>query len=118
MYEMYGWWYREQGFEVLAFPANDFGQEEPGTNEEIKGFCNTKCSVSFLLFSKISVTGNSQPPLYQCLTEQSPFPGRVTWNFQKYLVARSGQVIGKCVPEMNPLSKTIIADAEKALAKG
>ena len=109
--------YREQGFEVLAFPANDFGQQEPGTNEEIKGFCYTKYSVSFPLFSKISVTGNTQHPLYQYLTEQSPFPGRVTWNFQKYLVDRSGRVIGKYDPGMNPLSKTIIADVEKALAK-
>lgn len=113
MYEQY----RDQGFEVLAFPANDFGQQEPGTNEEIKGFCYTKYSVSFPLFSKISVTGKTQHPLYQYLTEQSPFPGRVTWNFQKYLVDRSGRVIGKYDPGMNPLSKTIIADVEKALAK-
>jgi len=113
MYERY----RDRGFEVLAFPANDFGRQEPGTNEEIKGFCYTKYSVSFPLFSKISVTGNTQHPLYQYLTEKSSFPGRVTWNFQKYLVDRSGQVIGKYDPGMNPLSKTIIADVEKALAK-
>lgn len=113
MYERY----RDRGFEVLAFPANDFGQQEPGTNEEIKGFCYTKYSVSFPLFSKISVTGNGQHPLYHYLTEQSPFPGRVRWNFQKYLVDRSGQVIGKYDPGMNPLSQTIIADVEKALAK-
>ena len=114
MYERY----RDQVFEVLAFPANDFGQQEPGTNEEIKGFCYTKYSVSFPLFSKISVTGSSQHPLYQYLTEQSSFPGRVTWNFQKYLVDRSGHVIGKYDPGMNPLSKTIITDVETALAKG
>lgn len=113
MYERY----RERGFEVLAFPANDFGQQEPGMNEEIKGFCYTKYSVSFPLFSKISVTGNTQHPLYQYLTEQSPFPGQVTWNFQKYLVDRSGHVVGKYDPGMNPLSKTIIADVETALAK-
>lgn len=113
MYERY----RDRGFEVLAFPANDFGQQEPGTNEEIKGFCYTKYSISFPLFSKISVTGTSQHPLYQYLTKQSPFPGRVTWNFQKYLVDRSGQVIGKYDPGMNPLSQPIIADLEKALAK-
>ncbi|MGE0642644.1 MAG: glutathione peroxidase [Nitrospira sp.] len=113
MYERY----QERGFEVLAFPANDFGKQEPGTNEEIKGFCYTKYSVSFPLFSKISVTGNGQHPLYRYLTEQSPFPGRVTWNFQKYLVDRSGQVIAKYDPGMNPLSRPIIADVEKALAK-
>ncbi|NGZ04427.1 MAG: glutathione peroxidase [Nitrospira sp. WS238] len=113
MYERY----QDRGFEVLAFPANDFGKQEPGTNEEIKGFCYTKYSVSFPLFSKISVTGNGQHPLYRYLTEQSPFPGRVTWNFQKYLVDRSGQVIAKYDPGMNPLSRPIIADVEKALAK-
>lgn len=112
MYEQY----RERGFEILAFPANDFGQQEPGTNQEIKGFCYTKYSISFPLFSKISVVGKEKHPLYRYLTEQSPFPGRVTWNFQKYLVDRSGNVIGKYDPGMNPLSSTILADVEKALA--
>jgi glutathione peroxidase len=109
--------YRDRGFEVLAFPANDFGQQEPGTNEEIKGFCYTKYSVSFPLFSKITVVGKAQHPLYRYLTEQSDFPGRVTWNFQKYLVDRSGRVIGKYDPGMNPLSPAIVADLEKALGK-
>jgi glutathione peroxidase len=109
--------YRDRGFEVLAFPANDFGQQEPGTNEEIKGFCYTKYSISFPLFSKISVTGKSQHPLYQYLTERSTFPGSVTWNFQKYLVDRSGKIIGKYDPGMNPMSPTILADLEKALAR-
>lgn len=113
MYERY----QELGFEILAFPANDFGQQEPGTNQEIKGFCYTKYSISFPLFSKISVVGKEKHPLYQYLTEQSPFPGRVTWNFQKYLVDRSGNVIGKYDPEMNPLSPAILSAVEKALAK-
>ena len=112
MYERY----QERGFEILAFPANDFGQQEPGTNQEIKGFCYTKYSISFPLFSKISVVGKDKHPLYRYLTEQSAFPGRVTWNFQKYLVDRSGNVIGKYDPGMDPLSPTILADVEKALA--
>ena len=112
MYERY----QERGFEILAFPANDFGQQEPGTNQEIKGFCYTRYSITFPLFSKISVVGKDKHPLYQYLTEQSPFPGRVTWNFQKYLVDRSGNVIGKYDPGMNPLSPTIVSDLEKALA--
>ena len=111
MYERY----RERGFEVLAFPANDFGQQEPGSNQEIKGFCYTKYSISFPLFSKISVVGKEKHPLYRYLTEQSPFPGRVTWNFQRYLVDRSGNVIGKYDPGMNPLSPTILTDVENAL---
>lgn len=113
MYERY----QERGFEILAFPANDFGQQEPGTNQEIKGFCYTRYSISFPLFSKISVVGKEKHPLYQYLTERSPFPGRVTWNFQKYLVDRSGNVIGQYDPGMTPLSPTILSDVEKALAK-
>ena len=112
MYERY----RERGFEVLAFPANDFGQQEPGTNQEIKGFCYTKYSISFPLFSKITVIGKEKHPLYRYLTEQSPFPGRVTWNFQKYLVDRSGNVIGKYDPGMNPLSPAMLSDVEIASA--
>ena len=88
MYEQY----HEKGFEILAFPANNFGQQEPGTNAEIKGFCLTKYSVSFPLFSKISVKGEDKHPLYQYLTEKSPFPGEVEWNFQKYLVDRHGKI--------------------------
>ena len=76
--------YRDKGFEVLAFPANNFGQQEPGSNAEIKGFCLTKYSVSFPLFSKISVKGSDKHPLYRYLTEQSPFPGEVEWNFQVF----------------------------------
>ena len=71
MYEQY----REKGLEILAFPANNFGQQEPGTNEEIKSFCYTKYSLSFPLFSKISVKGDDIHPLYRYLTEQSPYTG-------------------------------------------
>jgi glutathione peroxidase len=112
MYERY----RDRGFEILAFPANNFGQQEPGTNAAIKSFCYTKYSLTFPLFSKISVAGKDQHPLYRYLTEQSPFPGRVTWNFQKYLVDRSGQVIGKYDPGMSPLSDKIVDDIERALS--
>ena len=112
MYERY----QERGFEILAFPANDFGQQEPGTNQEIKGFCFTRYGITFPLFSKISVVGKEKHPLYRYLTEHSAFPGRVTWNFQKYLVDRSGNVIGKYDPGMNPLSPAILADVERALA--
>ena len=71
MYERY----RSKGFEILAFPANNFGQQEPGTNEDIKRFCLTKYSLTFPLFSKISVKGDDKHPLYRYLTEESPIPG-------------------------------------------
>jgi glutathione peroxidase len=108
--------YRDKGFEVLAFPANNFGQQEPGTNEEIKGFCLTKYSVSFPLFSKISVKGDDKHPLYRYLTEHSPFPGEVEWNFQKYLVDRSGHVVARFPHRMKPSSPEITKEVERALA--
>ncbi len=109
--------YQEKGFEVLAFPANNFGQQEPGTNAEIKGFCLTKYSVSFPLFSKISVKGSDKHPLYQYLTEQSPFPGEVEWNFQKYLVDRSGNVVGRFHHRTKPLAPEIVKEVERVLGK-
>jgi glutathione peroxidase len=113
MYEQY----QEKGFEILAFPANNFGQQEPGSNAEIKGFCLTKYSVSFPLFSKISVKGSDKHPLYHYLTEQSPFPGDVEWNFQKYLIDRSGHVVGKFHHRTKPLAPEIVKEIERALAK-
>ena len=108
--------YQDKGFEVLAFPANNFGQQEPGTNAEIKGFCLTKYSVTFPLFSKISVKGTDKHPLYQYLTEQSPFPGEIEWNFQKYLVDRSGTVVGRFHHRTKPLSPEVVNEIERVLA--
>jgi glutathione peroxidase len=113
MYEQY----REKGFEILAFPANNFGQQEPGTNAEIKDFCHTKYSLSFPLFSKISVKGGDKHPLYRYLTEQSPFPGEVEWNFQKYLVDRSGKVVARYHHRTAPLSDEVVRGVEAALSK-
>jgi glutathione peroxidase len=113
MYEQY----RAKGFEILAFPANNFGKQEPGTNEEIKSFCYTKYSLTFPLFSKISVKGEDQHPLYRYLTEKSPFPGEVEWNFQKYLVDRKGNVVARYHHRTKPLSDDIVRDVERELAK-
>ena len=107
--------YRNQGFTILAFPANDFGQQEPGDNKEIAEFCYTKYSLEFPLFSKITVLGDQKHPLYRYLTEQTPFKGEITWNFQKFLVNREGAVIARYRPSQKPLSKLIVHDIEKAL---
>ena len=112
MYETY----RDQGLEVLAFPANNFGRQEPGTDSEIKEFCYTKYSLTFPLFSKISVKGEDKHPLYQYLTEASPFPGEVEWNFQKYLIDRSGKVVARYHHRTKPLSDQIVSDVESYLA--
>lgn len=107
--------YRDQGFTILAFPANDFGQQEPGDNKEIAEFCYTKYSLEFPLFSKITVLGDQKHPLYQFLTEHTPFPGEIQWNFQKFLVDRQGEVIARYAPKQQPLAPEIVKDIEKAL---
>lgn len=109
--------YQDRGLEILAFPANNFGRQEPGTNQEIKSFCFTKYSLTFPLFSKISVKGSDKHPLYRYLTEQSPFPGEVEWNFQKYLVDRSGNVVARYHHRTKPLADEIVQGIETALAK-
>ncbi|MEC4681075.1 MAG: glutathione peroxidase [Nitrospirota bacterium] len=107
--------YREQGFTILAFPANDFGKQEPGNNKEIAEFCYTKYSLEFPLFSKITVLGDQTHPLYRYLTEDTAFTGEIKWNFQKFLVDRQGNVIARYQPKQKPLTEPIIHDIEKAL---
>lgn len=107
--------YRDQGFTILAFPANDFGKQEPGDNKEIAEFCYTKYSLEFPLFSKITVLGKRKHPLYRYLTEHTDFKGEITWNFQKFLVNREGTVIARYAPGQKPLSPQIVDDIENAL---
>lgn len=109
--------YKDQGFTVLAFPCNDFGAQEPGTNEEIKDFCSTKYNVSFPLFDKLHVKGPEQHPLYTALTgKESPFPGDIKWNFGKFLIGRDGQVIKRFEPKAAPDSAEVTQAIEAALA--
>ncbi|WP_447970895.1 glutathione peroxidase [Nitrospira sp. M1] len=107
--------YRDQGFTILAFPANDFGKQEPGNNKEIAEFCYTKYSLEFPLFSKITVLGDTKHPLYRYLTEQTPFTGEISWNFQKFLINRKGDVIARYLPKTKPLTSKIVTDIENAL---
>ena len=110
--------YREKGFEILAFPANDFMWQEPGTDNEIQQFCSTKYSVTFPLFSKITVKGKCIHPLYDYLTspETSKFPGKIGWNFAKFLLDRQGNIVGRFDPKTEPLSPEVTAAVEAALA--
>lgn len=110
--------YKSQGFEVLAFPANEFGQQEPGTNAEIKTFCSSNYNVSFPLFAKIVVGGDGIHPLYKFLTsrETDPkFAGPISWNFAKFLVNRKGEVIARFDPQDAPESAKVTKEIEKAL---
>ncbi len=111
--------YKDQGFRILAFPANNFGQQEPGPNDEIKKFCQGKYNVTFDLFAKISVKGDDQAPLYQFLTKHpdSAIAGDIQWNFQKYLVGRDGRVMAKFEPRTKPSDEKLTAAIEKALSE-
>ena len=108
--------YRMEGLEILAFPSNDFGGQELETNEEIATFCYTRYAVDFPLFAKTKIRGNNKHPLYRYLTEESPYPGDVRWNFEKYLVDRKGTVIARYYSSVLPLSDEIVSDIEHALA--
>ncbi len=107
--------YKDKGFRILAFPANNFGQQEPGTNAEIKKFCSTNYHTTFDLFEKISVKGKDQHPLYKYITQDSPYPGDVKWNFQKYLVDRSGTIVERFMSAVDPMSKDVREEVEKLL---
>ena len=128
--------YRARGFSVLGFPANNFGAQEPGTDDEIAEFCTSKFSVTFPMFSKISVVGEDQHPLYGALTAAAPraagdpdaFRDRlmgvmpkpnndpdILWNFEKFLVDRSGNVVARFAPTVTPDDATVTGAIESAL---
>lgn len=108
--------YRDKGLAVLAFPANNFGGQEPGTDAEIKEFCTTNYDVTFDMFSKISVKGEDQHPLYAYLTMESPAKGEVKWNFQKYLVDRKGNVVSMIPTRTKPTDPEVTSAIERLLA--
>jgi glutathione peroxidase len=109
--------YKDQGFVILGFPANNFGGQEPGTNAEIKNFCSTKYNVSFPMFAKVSVKGADCTPLYQYLTQQAnpSLTGDIKWNFTKFLVDRNGKVVGRFESPVKPDSPEVVAAIEKLL---
>jgi glutathione peroxidase len=107
--------YKDQGLMILGFPANNFGAQEPGTDQEIKTFCSMTYGVSFDMFSKISVKGDDQHPLYRVITSDSTYGGDVKWNFQKYLVDRQGNLAGKYLPKVQPMSDVLTSAIEKEL---
>ena len=125
--------YKEDGFTVLGFPCNQFGGQEPGTDEEISSFCSVNYNVTFPLFQKIEVNGEHTHPLYQYLREQapedadldenSPLKGNaseledssIKWNFTKFLIDQNGQVVQRFAPTTKP--EEIVGDIEKLLSK-
>jgi glutathione peroxidase len=106
--------YKDKGFVILGFPANDFGHQEPGDEKQIKEFCSSTYHVEFPMFSKIVVKGDGQAPLYKFLTGKDTDPtyaGDIEWNFAKFLINRKGEIIGRFKAGDDPLKKTEIADA-------
>jgi len=107
--------YAKEGFEILGFPSNDFGGQEPGSNAEIKNFCERKFKVSFPLFEKGEVKGKGIQPLYSYLTTNAPTKGDVEWNFEKFLVSRDGKIVGRFKSKIAPESDELKSAIEKAL---
>ncbi|MBW2426585.1 MAG: glutathione peroxidase [Deltaproteobacteria bacterium] len=110
--------YRDRGFFVLGFPANDFAGQEPGRNSEIAEFCRATWGVEFPMFEKISVRGEGQHPLYAFLTSRpAPIGGDIEWNFQKFLVDREGRVVERIAPGTKPLDPTVVGRIEALIAE-
>src|SRR6201988_4304926 len=112
--------YKDRGFVIVGVPANNFAQQEPGTNEEIKTFCSRKYNVTFPMMSKVSVLGDDQTPLYQFLTDKSTDPqggGDIKWNFTKFLFDRNGKPVARFEPATTPDSPEVQAAIESALGK-
>lgn len=110
--------YNSQGFEILAFPCNDFGGQEPGTNEEIQKFCSSKFGVTFKLFDKIKVLGEDKSPLYERLINNSATEkGDVKWNFEKFLISKDGKIVNRFRTKVEPTSEELISAIERELKK-
>lgn len=107
--------YKDQGFEILAFPCNDFGGQEPGTNEEIAAFCSGNFNVTFPLFDKMSVMGEDQSPLYERLTLNSEPAGDIDWNFEKFLIDKNGDIAGRYKSKVKPESEELTGNIETLL---
>lgn len=108
LYEKYG----DKKFVIIGFPANNFGQQEPGTNAEIEEFCTKNYGVTFPMMSKISVKGSDMDPLYKWLTSKSEngvLDSEVTWNFQKYLIDENGKLVKTVAPKIKPDDEQIVS---------
>jgi glutathione peroxidase len=108
--------YKDRGFVIVGFPANNFNSQEPGSNEQIKEFCTSKYNVTFPMMSKISVKGDDKHPLYKLLTEDSgDFKGDIGWNFTKFLIDKNGTLYARFASRTKPDDEKVITSIEKAL---
>ena len=107
--------YKDRGFVVLGFPSNDFGSQEPGTNAEIKNFCERTFKVTFPMFAKDKVTGDAKQPVYKFLTEHAQEKGEISWNFEKFLINKKGDVVGRFKSKVEPMSAELTGRIEALL---
>lgn len=111
--------YQDQGFVILGFPCNQFGGQEPGTEAEIKAFCSSKYDVTFPMFSKVNVNGADACDLYKSLTSADTEPagaGPISWNFEKFLIGRDGQLLNRFSPRTAPYDDELVSAVESAIA--
>ncbi len=111
--------YKDQGLVVMGFPANNFGSQEPGNNQQIDNFCRLNFGVQFPMFSKVSVNGSDQHPLFAFLTQEQngSFTGDINWNFEKFLISRSGNLTHRFRSGTDPVSEEILSVIEESLGK-
>ena len=110
--------FHPDGFEILAFPCNDFGGQEPGTNEQIQSFCSANYGVTFKLFDKVKILGPNKSPLYQILTDNSVTgKGDVKWNFEKFLISKDGMIVARFGNKVQPTSEEVVSAIETQLKK-
>jgi glutathione peroxidase len=108
--------YAKKGLHVLGFPCNDFGAQEPGSESEIKSFCETKYGVTFEMFSKVRVQGDGTAPLFDFLQTDKTFGGPIPWNFSKFLIGKDGRVVARFGHKVDPMSKEVRDAIERAIA--
>lgn len=112
--------FKDRGLVIIGVPANNFGSQEPGSNQEIKTFCSSKYHVTFPMMSKVSVKGDDRTPLYTYLTDKSTNPqtaGDIKWNFTKFLVDRNGNVVQRFESAVTPDSKEVVSAVEKQVSQ-
>ena len=107
--------FKDSGLVIVGFPANNFGQQEPGSNEQIAAFCKLNFGVTFPMMAKVSVKGKDKHPLFAYLTEKSPFPGEIKWNFGKFLLDRQGKVVARFDSGVSPDDDELVNKIEKLL---
>ena len=107
--------FRDSGLVVIGFPANNFGGQEPGTNEQILTFCRSKFDVTFPMMAKVSVKDPGKHPLFVSLTEGPSLPGEIAWNFSKFLLDREGHLVARFPSKVEPMSDELLAKVEELL---